>query len=113
MPRITHIGDIVSRNENLSDRLFQNAKQLIPQRDQPALPDRRESLFLSDSALLCACHGGEPHPVQAHADSSGRHYDDAVPERAKRRACLGDGRECRNLRKEGRLWVQDRRRAWP
>lgn len=107
----TYVGNVVPRHEDLRDRLLQGAKDLIPQRDQPSLTDSSEGLLFADRALLARLHGGEFHPVQSHADGTGRDDDDAVPEGAEGYACLCEGREGRDLREMRRVRLQDGRRA--
>lgn len=106
-----YVGNVVPGHEDLSDGLFQSAKDLVPEGNQASLADRSEGLFLADRALLAPGKGGEFHAVEAHSDCAGGDDDDAVSEGTKGDAGLGEGGEGRDLRKVRRIRLQDRRRA--
>lgn len=75
----THIANVRSCEEDLGDRLVELGKEVVPKRDELALPNGRERLLAAEALAAVL----EAHVTEADADRTRRHEHDLVPERAQ------------------------------
>lgn len=76
---LTHVANVRSCEQDLRDRLVELSKEIVPERNELALPNSRQRLLATEPlpAVLQA------HVTEADADSARRHEHDLVPERAQ------------------------------
>jgi len=84
----THIGNVVPRQEYLSDGLSKLRKEVVPEGDQSALTDSSNGLY---SRQPLGSFGIQVHSSDAYSNSPRRNNDHLVSRQDKLMASLDDG----------------------